>query len=260
MKKINNIDFHIPELNSMKKYPKELFYIGSTQLLKRKKVSIIGSRKPNQYAKELTHELASKLSQAGVCIVSGGAIGVDAISHKASGANNTIMVAGTGLDKRYPAINKNIIEDIEHNGLVLSQFKAGTPSQRYNFPIRNEVVVALGDILIVTYADVNSGTMRSIDYALKMGKEIYVLPHRLTQSIGTNELLEKEMAKVIYDVDKFVLNFGDIKNYESNDEFLKYCKINPNYDELIAKYSTKLFEYELSGKIEIINGKVRVLG
>jgi DNA processing protein len=121
------------------------------------------------------------------------------------------------------------------------------------------LVVALGDILIVAYADINSGTMRSIEYALKMGKEIYVLPHRLTQSIGTNELLEKEMAKVIYDVDKFILDFGDIKMHEVDDDFLKYCKINPNYNELIAKFSTKLFEYELSGKIEIINGKVRVL-
>ena len=253
---INNIEFHIPELNSMKKYPKELFYIGDIDLLKKKKVSIIGSRKPNQYARQLTHELASKLSQAGVCIVSGGALGVDAISHKAAGANNTIMVAGTGLDKRYPSVNKNIIQDIENNGLVLSQFKAGTPSQRYNFPIRNEVVVALGDILIVTYADINSGTMRSVEYALKMGKEIYVLPHRIGDSEGTNKLLANNKAEAIYNIDKFVSKFGNILQVNNKDDFLDYCKNNPTYDEAVSKYSSKIFEYELMGYIEIKDGRI----
>ena len=176
---IEKIDFHIQELEDMKKYPKELFFIGDTSLLKRKKISIIGSRKPNQYARHKTQELAKRLSESGVCIVSGGAIGVDAISHNAAGTNNTILVAATGLDKRYPAINKKLIEDVEKEGLVMSQFAQGSPSTKYNFVLRNELVVALGDILIVTYADLNSGSMRSVEYALEMGKEIYVLSHRI---------------------------------------------------------------------------------
>lgn len=250
----------IPELLSMKSYPKEIFYIGNTELLKRQKISIVGSRKPNQYARQLSHEIALKLSQAGVCIVSGGAIGVDAICHKAAGANNTIMVAGTGLDKRYPAINKNIIEEIEKEGLVLSQFQAGVPSNKYNFPLRNELVVALGDILIVTYADINSGTMRSVEYALKMGKEVYVLPHRIGESHGTNKLLDKVLAKAIYDVDEFVAKFGVVKeNNIVRDEFLDYCKTNPTYDEALAKYPQRIFEAELSGKIEIKNGRILVI-
>ena len=102
---IQSIDFHIIELEDKKKYPQEHFFIVDTSLLRRKKISIIGSRKPNQYARHKTEELSRKLSQSGVCIVSGGAIGVDSISHNAAGANNTILVAATGLDKRYPAIN-----------------------------------------------------------------------------------------------------------------------------------------------------------
>ena len=258
---IRTIDFHIQELEAMKKYPKEIFYKGDTELLKRKKISIVGSRKPNQYARQLTHDLASKLSNAGVCIVSGGAIGVDAISHKAARANNTIMVAGTGLDKRYPAINQNIIEEIEKEGLVLSQFQAGVPSKRYNFPLRNELVVALGEILIVTYADSNSGTMRSVEYALKMGKEVYVLAHRIGESEGTNKLLNQGLAKAIYDIDEFVSCFGDLKQKSDTlqDEFLKYCQTNPSYDEALAKFAAKVFEYELSGKIAIKNGKIQLL-
>jgi DNA processing protein len=257
---MNLIQEEISELKLMKKYPKELFYKGNLELLKRKKISIIGSRKPNQYARELTYLLSSKLCASGACVVSGGAIGVDAIAHKAAGFNNTIMVAATGLDKRYPAVNKNIIQSIEQDGLVLSQFREGTPSQRYNFPIRNEVVVALGDVLVVTYADANSGTMRSIEYALKMKKEIYVLPHRLNESEGTNALLEDNKAKPIYDIDKFVskLGFGEVDKVR-NDEFLDYCIKNPSYDDILTKFSAKVFEYELSGKIEVLNGRIKVL-
>jgi len=254
---IKTIDFHIPELDAMKKYPKEIFCIGNTKLLKKPKVSIVGSRKPNQYARQFSHEIASKLSQAGVCIVSGGAIGVDAICHKAAGANNTIMVAGTGLDKRYPAINRNIIEEIEKDGLVLSQFQAGIPSNKYNFPLRNELVVALGDILIVTYADIDSGTMRSVEFALKMGKEIYVLSHRIGESDGTNKLLDNGLAQAIYDIDAFVAKFGVIKGTSiGEDEFLEYCKTNPSYDDAMAKFGSKVFEYELNGQIIVRNGKI----
>ncbi|WP_457748507.1 DNA-processing protein DprA [Sulfurimonas sp.] len=251
------ITFHIPELEAMKKYPNELFYMGNTDLLRKKKIAIVGSRKPNQYAREVTHALCKKLSKAGICIVSGGAVGVDAIAHKAAGAKNTIMVAATGLDKRYPAINKNIIEDIETNGLVLSQFQEGTPSQKYNFPLRNEVVVALGDVLIVTYADVNSGTMHSVKHALKMGKEVYVLAHRIGESEASNELLSQGKVKAIYDLDAFVAQFAGFTCKESlADEFLCYCQTNPTYEEALKKYPSKIFEAELSGSIEIKNAKV----
>ena len=254
---IKTIDFKIPELNIMKKYPKDIFYIGDSELLKRKKISIVGSRRPNQYAKQLTHALALKLSKRQICIVSGGAMGVDAIAHRASGANNTIMIAGTGLDTRYPAVNKNLIIEIEKSGLVLSQFKEKTSARTYNFPLRNEMIVALGDALIVTYADLKSGSMRSVEYAIKMGKKIYVLPHRLDESKGTNELLKKGLASAIYDIDDFIDSLGGAgASSEIKDDFLEYCKKNPTYDEAISKYNSKVFEYELMGKIEIKDGKV----
>lgn len=256
---INKINFHINELESMKKYPNDLYFIGNEKLLKKYKISIVGSRKPNQYSRDIIFELASKLANKDVCIVSGGAIGIDSIAHKAAGTNNTIMIAGTGLDKRYPAINKKMIEDIENNGLVLSQFKKGVPSNKWNFPLRNELVVALSEILIVAYADENSGTMRSVQYALKMKKQIYVLPHRIAQSSATNKLLQNNQAKAIYDIDEFVNQFTNNICEDIQDEFLNYCKKNPNYDEAINIYSSKVFEYELSGKIQIINGKIQVI-
>ncbi len=253
---IERIDFHIKELDGMNKYPKELFYVGNKELLQKKKISIIGSRKPNQYARHKTNEIAKKLSARGVCIVSGGAIGVDAIAHKAARSENTIMVAATGLDKHYPTINKKLIQEIENGGLVLSQFSQGAPSTRYNFVLRNELVVALGDILVVTYADLNSGSMRSVEYALAMGKEIYVLAHRIGESEATNKLLQETKAKAIYNIDDFVQEFTDeeIKTEQKSDDFFTFCKTNPTYEEALKKFPTRVFEAELSGEINVKNG------
>ena len=255
---IYKADFHINELDNMKKYPKEIFYIGNTQLLKNQKISIVGSRDPNQYTREFTHILASKLSSAGATIVSGGAMGVDTIAHKAAGVHNTIAVAGTSLDIRYPSINNSLIKDIEQNGLMLSIFKPTTQATRYTFPIRNEVVVALGDVLIVTQADLNSGTLRSVEFALKMQKDIYVLPHRLCDSQGTLELLKTNKARAIYDIDKFVSTIVNKQNISINslNDCDKFFLTNPTYDEAMIRYPVEVFEYELSGKIEIINGRV----
>lgn len=188
---ISSIDFLIPELNLMQKYPKELFFIGNTNLLKRKKISIVGTRRPSAYTREFTHKLASKLSQNGICIVSGAAMGVDSIAHSAAGNNNTIAVVANGLDIKYPSVNKNQIIDIEKNGLMISSFKEGEKAINYTFVLRNEIVVALGEKLIVTEADIGSGSMTSVEFALKQNKEIFVLPHRINESLATNELIKK---------------------------------------------------------------------
>lgn len=257
---IQIVDFQIDALRDMKKYPEKLYCLGNLELLRSKKISVVGSRKPNQYARNITQELCSKLSHIGVKIVSGGAMGIDAIAHKSAGAQNTIMVAGTGLDTRYPSINKALIAEIEHKGLVLSQFAAGIPSQKYNFPLRNELIVALGEVLVVAYADLGSGTMRSVEYAQKMGKEIYVLPHRIGESEATNKLLQKGEAKAIYDIESFVAMFMDEEQKGlEEDEFLNYCRANPNYEDLMKYDAQKLFAYELQGIIEIKNNKIYVV-
>ena len=256
---INRINFPINELNSMKKYPNELFYIGNTELLKKRKISIVGTRRPNSYTKEFTYKLASKLSDANVCIVSGAAMGVDAIAHQGATSNNTIAVVANGLDIRYPSVNKNLIVDIEKNGLILSAYKENEKARNYTFVLRNEIVVALGEILIVTQADINSGTLSSVEYALKMGKKVYTLPHRLNESAGTQELLQNGLIEAIYDIDKFVEDICGIKINSSDDEVLNFCRNNPTYDEAMYKFPNKIFEYELEGKIKIENGRIIVL-
>ncbi|MDD3324977.1 MAG: DNA-protecting protein DprA [Sulfurospirillaceae bacterium] len=254
---ISTVDIHVEELEIMKEYPKMLFYIGNLSLIQKPKIAIVGTRKPINYTKSLTYEIAQKLSHVGVCIVSGGAMGVDAIAHQGSGFANTIMVSGTGLDIRYPAVNQNLIKEIETQGLVLSQFPENTPSAKWNFPLRNEVVVALSQVLVITQADLKSGSMRSAEFAMKMGKPIYVLPHRIGDSDGTNMLLKQNLATPIYDIDTFVSQFGTLQD-EAEDTFLQYCKSNPLYNDATQKYGEKVFEYEFLGKIVIENGRLKL--
>ncbi|MCD6432998.1 MAG: DNA-protecting protein DprA [Sulfurimonas sp.] len=257
---MKKVEEKIPELTSMKNYPPQLFYGGNFELLKSKKVSIVGTRKPSKYSRFLTHQLSSSLAKRGICVVSGGAMGIDAVAHKGAGSLNTIVVLPCGVDIKYPAVNKNLLIDIEASGLLLSQFDLGFRATPWSFVVRNELVVALGDVLVVAEAELGSGSMRSVEFALKMEKKIFVLPQRLGESSATNRLLQEGKAEAIYDVEEFVSRFGsfDISDIKS-DEFFDYCKTNPTYEKALKKYPDRVFEAELGGEIQIENGKVILL-
>jgi len=257
MKSINLENFNIKQLSLMKKAPKRLYYKGNLELLNNRLVSIVGTRRPSAYTKEFTYKIAKALSKREVTIISGAAMGVDAIAHKGASPNNTIAVMANGLDIRYPKVNQTLIKSIEDNGLAISFFEPGFKATRWSFVVRNELIVALGEILIVAEAELNSGTSRSIEFAKKMGKEIFVLPHRLNESLATNQLLKEGRAKAIYDIEEFANRFGKIK--EQKDEFLEYLETNPTFDEAISKYGSKIYEAELNGIIAIENGYIRVI-
>jgi DNA processing protein len=247
----------IVEVSFMKKEPKRVFYRGNKEILKRRKVSIVGTRRPTNYTKEFTFKLAKELSKRGFAVVSGSAMGVDAIAHRGAGADNTIAVMGNGLDIKYPAVNRELIGEIEDRGLTLSLFEDGFRARNWSFVVRNELVVALGEFLIVTEADLNSGSLRSVEFALKMGKSIYTLPHRLNESRGTNKLLKDGLAKAIYDIDEFVNRFGEVKG--SSDPVMEYLNSSPTLDDAVVKLGDRVYELELEGVIEIENGSIRVV-
>ncbi len=254
MKKI--VD-EIVELKSMKKYPSQLFCEGNLELLKSVKISVVGTRKPSQYSRNLVTKLTSLASKRGICLVSGGAMGIDAVAHKGAGSENTIAILPCGIDIKYPSVNKNLLFDIEKNGLLLSQFDVGFRATPWSFVVRNELVVALGEVLVVAEAELGSGSMRSVEFALKMGKEIFVLPQRLGQSSATNKLLKEGKAKAIYDIEEFVSRFATKETpHAKGDEFLEFCKTDPTYEKAIKMYPKKVFEAELNGDIVVQNGRI----
>jgi len=220
----------------------KLFYKGDISLLNTPKVAIVGTRRPSKYTKEITALLSSKLSLK-YTIVSGGALGVDAISHQ--NAKKTIMVSPAGIETIYPKTNKNLIENIINNHLLISEYEGNYLPKAYNFIYRNRIVVDISDFLIITEADINSGSMRSFEWAKKFNKKVFVLPHRIGESNGTNYLAKTNQAEVIWDIDEFIFSLG----IEENSKIM-------DFNDAILKYGDKLYEMELEGVVKIKNNKV----
>jgi len=253
------LSFPIPELASMKHYPEQLYYRGNLELLQHPKIAIVGTRRPNPYTRAMTFELSKKLSMSGMVIVSGAAAGVDRIAHEGAGAENTIAILPCGIDIHYPSANRELIRSIEKQGLSMSQFAPEFQAREWSFVVRNEIVVALGDILIVTEADIGSGSMRSVEYALEMGKPIYVLPHRINESAATRQLVAEGKATAIDNIDSFVTYISKQgKNSIEDTPFVAFCRHRPTYEEALALFPSEVFEAELSGTITVQNGRIYV--
>jgi len=235
----------------------KVYHKGDLSLLQQPKVSIVGARRASDYAKRTTYQLASALARRGCVVVSGAAMGIDAMAHRGAGAANTIAVVASGIDIRYPAINKELLASIESEGLVLSRFEEGFRPTRWSFVVRNEMVVALGEVLVVSEADRKSGSMRSVEYALDMGKPIFVLPHRLGESEGTQRLLREGKAQPIWDIEAFADRFGQA---EPLDELEEYLRSNPGYEEAVQKFGQKIVELELMGRIVVKGSKIYYQG
>ena len=221
----------------------KLFYKGDINLLYTPKIAIIGSRKPSKYTRDITSLLSSKLSNK-YTIVSGGAIGVDAIAHR--NAKKTILVSPAGINKIYPKINKNLIENIIQNHLLITEYEENYMPKKYSFVQRNRIIVDISDFVIITEADENSGSMRSFEWAEKFDKKVFVIPHRIDESKGTNYLAKNNKAEVIWDIEEFLLELG------INEEKIEVL----NFNEALKIYGDKLYEMELNGEVVIKNSKV----
>lgn len=242
------------ELLRLKNPPNGLFYLGNKELLNAPKIAIVGSRKASVYTKNCVTSLAKTLTNAGICIVSGGAIGVDIFAHIGA-MPQTIGVFANGLDIIYPSSNAKIISEIYKNALALSEYPLTTPPLRHHFLERNRIVVSLCQALVVAQADFKSGSLQSARIASEIGVPIFVLPQRLGESDGTNELLAKNRASLITNFSDFAAKFSEfnVPVLKQNDEIMEFCKSGVSLDEAVKKFGNKIYEYELEGKISISN-------
>ena len=127
------------------------------------------------------------------------ALGIDSIAHQGSIDNEgkTIAVLGSGIDYIYPLANKKLYYDIINKGLVISEYPNLTSPKPINFKNRNRIIAALSNKVIVTEANLRSGTMNTVKWALDIGIDIYCVPSRNNLNSGCNKLIQ-EGAKVIY--------------------------------------------------------------
>lgn len=182
-------------LKEIRDYPKELYYIGDPKLLEEKCVSIVGSRKTNQYGRSTAYSFGKALGQRGITVVSGMAVGIDTCAHEGAlqEKGNTAAVLACGLDLCYPPRNRELKGKIESAGIVLSEYPPGTAAQRYYFPQRNRIISGLSPLTVVVQAGNRSGALITAELAADQGRDVGAVPGNIDSeyNLGSNKLLRE---------------------------------------------------------------------
>lgn len=181
--------------------PPFLLYLkGNSIPIDKKMIAIIGARECSPYGREIAKYLAGSIAKEGLIIISGLARGVDSFAHlgAVSVGGSTYAVLGCGIDICYPVENINLYMDIQQDGGIISEYGPGIKPLSYHFPMRNRIISALSDGILVIEAKEKSGSLITVDMGLDQGKNIYAVPGRITDklSIGCNNLI-KMGAKVV---------------------------------------------------------------
>ncbi len=203
-----------------------LYYSGNIKIISNPSIAIVGSRRTSPYTREFTFDIAKELSTLGITIVSGLAMGIDTLAHRGAlqGIGSTIAVLGTGLDVNYPVKNIALKQEIEKNGLVISEFPPKTLPVSENFPIRNRIISGLSHGVIVIQAAKKSGSLITARYALEQNRQIFTIPGPLNNPMfeGNNGLLRqgavliRDKEDVISEIRYIGLNLKKVKNIPCN--------------------------------------------
>ncbi len=158
-------------------------------------VAIIGARACSEYGKSMAEFFGKSLGALGIQVISGMARGIDGIAQRGAiqGGGHTFAVLGCGADVCYPPDNIRLYRDIPNHGGIISEYPAGTKAQSSLFPERNRIISGLADLLLVIEARKRSGTYITVTQALEQGKDVYVVPGRITDALseGCNYLLSQ---------------------------------------------------------------------
>ena len=212
--------------------PLVLYVMGDVSLLSAKNFSIVGSRKSLPSALTVTKRYAEALIDAGFTLVTGIAEGVDATVlqtavdkgvlsrntvRKYKGVGCISVIAG-GFDNIYPKSNVSLFEKVKEGGLVISEYPPEVTPRPYLFPVRNRIIAALSDGLLVTSGGLKSGTLYTAEYAEEYGKQVFAIPYGVgvPAGAGCNELIKR--GATLTDDQKDILEFYGLESYKLNEE------------------------------------------
>ena len=202
--------------------PPPLLYLkGRRELLGRRAVAIVGSRNATAQGLANAENFSAALSNAGFCVVSGLALGIDAAAHRGAlrhepdpdgclpGPGSTIAVIGTGADIVYPARNRDLAHQIAVHGLIVSEFPLGTSALASNFPRRNRIISGLSKGVVVIEAALKSGSLITARLAGEQGREVFALPGSIHSPLakGCHQLI-KQGAKLVDSVEDILEELG----------------------------------------------------
>lgn len=165
-----------------------------------RRVAMVGSRNPTPQGSENAYRFAQHLAQAGVCVVSGLALGIDGAAHQGAldGGGLTLAVVGTGLDRVYPKHHLTLARRIAEQGALISEYPLGTPPVSANFPKRNRIIAGLSQGTLVVEAALASGSLITARLASEQGREVFAIPGSIhaPQSRGCHALI-RQGAKLV---------------------------------------------------------------
>ena len=191
--------------------PPVLFHIGRRDLLNRTSIAIVGSRNATPQGIENARAFAAALADAGVTIVSGLALGIDAAAHEGAlrHAGSTIAVIGTGPDRVYPARNRALARAIAERGTLISEYPPGTPARKENFPRRNRLLSGLARGVLVVEATLSSGSLITARLAGEQGRDVFAIPGSIHSpfSKGPHKLI-REGAKLVETAEDVLAEIG----------------------------------------------------
>ncbi len=198
-------DADYPQLLLQTADPPPLLYVkGRRELLNRPALAIVGSRNATPQGLANAEDFARALSDAGITIVSGLALGIDAAAHRGglAGMASSLAVVGTGLDVVYPARNRALAHQLAAGGALISEFALGTPALGANFPRRNRVISGLSRGCLVVEAALRSGSLITARFANEQGREVFALPGSIHSPLAKGcHALIKQGAKLVDSAD-----------------------------------------------------------
>ena len=184
--------------------PPVLYAHGKLELLQQPAIAVVGSRNASVQGETNAEQFARSLSNAGLSIVSGLALGIDAAAHRGglAGPSSTIAVLGTGIDIVYPTRNAELAVEISRRGVLVSEFALGTPAASQNFPRRNRLISGLGRGCLVVEAALASGSLITARSAADQGRDVFAIPGSIHSPLSKGcHALIKSGAKLVESAD-----------------------------------------------------------
>jgi DNA processing protein len=194
--------------------PSVLYAVGRTELLRRPAFAIVGSRNATAQGERNAESFAKALSDAGLTIVSGLALGIDAAAHRGglAGASSTVAVLGTGIDIVYPRRNAELAAQIAARGVLISEFALGTVPAAQNFPRRNRLISGMAQGCLVVEAAVASGSLITARAAADQGREVFAIPGSIHSPLAKGcHTLIKAGAKLVESADDILAELGGFR-------------------------------------------------
>jgi DNA processing protein len=181
--------------------PSLLFADGVALEPRRPAVAVVGTRRPTGAGLEAAHSIAGALAEAGWVVVSGLAVGIDAIAHRAAleAGGRTVAVLGAGLDVDYPTANAQLKDDLRASGTLLSEYPAGVQPAPHHFPLRNRIIAGLTLGVVVVEGSLRSGALVTARLALDANRSVYAVPGSIRNPMGEgpNELIRTGRAALV---------------------------------------------------------------